>query len=456
MTNSAVEPGDSAASQESATAVNETKPKGTFAWALWDWAEQPFPTIFSTFIFPIYITSSAFGPAEDTSRALGLAATFAGIAVALVAPVFGRRSDELGRRKFWLMVNTFALAGVMAALFFIAPTPQLLWAGLIIFSIGGFIQEIAFINYYAMLKQVSKPSNIGKVSGFAWGFGYVGGIVLLLVSLVGFVQTDTPWFGIPTEDALNVRAVFLFSAIWFVLFSIPLFLMVPEVKAKPNVQKENIVESYIKLWAQLKSLYRQAPETLKFLIASAIYRDGLSGVFAFGGALGALAFGFELAEVILFGIAANIMAGIGAIVGGFADDKFGAKPTIMVSLIGLTIAGFSVFLFAGFGPITYWIGGLALTLFVGPAQSASRSFVSRFTPPGRDGEVFGLYQTTGRAVSFLSPMLWTASISAALAFGIPNDEATVFGILGLMLVLVVGILLLTRVSGKPQVMADAD
>ena len=432
----------------------ERKPRGTFAWALWDWAEQPFPTIFSTFIFPIYITSAAFGPEEDTSRALGLAATFAGIAVALVAPVFGRRSDEAGRRKFWLLINTLLLAGVMASLYFIEPTAEMLWLGLIIFSFGGFVQEIAFINYYAMLKQVTTPSNIGKVSGFAWGLGYIGGIVLLLVSLVGFIQTDTPWFGIPTENALNVRSVFLFSAIWFIVFSIPLFLAVPEIPEKPNRVKENIIESYFKLWAQLKSLYKQAPETLKFLIASAIYRDGLSGVFAFGGALGSLAFGFELAEVILFGIAANVMAGIGAAIGGVLDDKIGGKRVIMGSLLGLTVAGFGVFAFASLGPITYWVGGLALTLFVGPAQAASRTFVAKFTPPGREGEVMGLYMTTGRAVSFLSPLLWTSAISIALSMGINNAQATVWGILGLMVVLVAGILLLARVSPNPQVIVD--
>lgn len=252
--------------------VSAKKSKGTFAWALWDWAEQPFPTIFQTFIFPIYITSTAFGPEADTSRALGLATTLAGIAVALAAPIFGRRTDEMGKRKFWLMMNTFILACVMASLFFISPTPSMLWLGLIIFSFGGFIQEIAFINYYAMMKQVTTESNIGKVSGFAWGLGYVGGIILLLMSLVGFVQTETPWFGIPTTDALNIRAVFLFSAVWILVWSIPLFISVKEIEAKKDLAKENIIESYYKLWGQLKSLRRQAPQTFKFLISSAISR----------------------------------------------------------------------------------------------------------------------------------------------------------------------------------------
>jgi UMF1 family MFS transporter len=229
---------------------------------------------------------------------------------------------------------------------------------------------------------------------------------------------------------------------------------VKEVKAKENRAKESIVESYFKLWSQLKSLRRQAPETFKFLISSAIYRDGLAGVFAFGGALGALAFGFELAEVIIFGIGANLMAGIGAMIGGIMDDKIGAKKTIMISLIGLIVFGFGVFLFADLGPITYWVGGLALTLFVGPAQAASRSFVARFTPEGREGEVFGLYMTTGRAVSFLSPLLWTTSISLALALGVANEQATVYGILGLMLVLVVGTILMSRVSPTPQIISD--
>lgn len=270
----------------------------------------------------------------------------------------------------------------------------------------------------------------------------------------GFVQTETPWFGIPTTDALNIRAVFLFSAVWILVWSIPLFISVKEIEAKKDLAKENIIESYYKLWGQLKSLRRQAPQTFKFLISSAIYRDGLSGVFAFGGALGSLAFGFELAEVIIFGIAANLVSGIGAVIGGFADDKVGPKTTIMVSLVGLTIAGFAVFLFAGYGPITYWIGGLALTLFVGPAQAASRSFVARFTPDGREGEVFGLYMTTGRAVSFVSPLLWTTAISAALALGVDNAQATIYGILGLMVVLVVGTLLMATVHPKPQVITD--
>jgi len=420
-----------------------------WAWALWDWAEQPFPTIFQTFIFATYLTSSYFGDPDQNAQALSVAGLIAGLLVAVISPVFGRRSDEAGQRKLWLLINSAGLILIMAAAYFVAPTPEFLLFGLVLYALGSVIQESAFINYYAMLKQVSSSNNIGKISGLAWGLGYAGGILLLLVSLIGFVLPDTPWFGVATENAENIRVLFLFSAVWMTVFTLPLVFLVPEIEAKPGVARESIVGSYIKLWAQLKSLRAQAPETLKFLISSAVYRDGLAGVFTFGAILGTVAFGFSSTEVIFFGIAANVVAGIGAAVGGLFDHRIGTRRTIIISLVGLLIAGLAVFIFAGAGQITYWIGGLALCLFVGPAQASSRTFVARFTPAGREGEVFGLYQTTGRAASFLSPGAWWVATSIAAAFGVA--QTAIFGILGIMVVLVVGLWLLLRVNPNPAV-----
>ena len=415
----------------------------TWAWALWDWAEQPFPTLFQTFIFATYITSEYFGDPDANAQALSLAGLIAGILVAIISPVFGRRSDEAGRRKFWLLANSLGLIIIMGAAYFVAPSPEYLLFGLVLYALGSLIQESAFINYYAMLKQVSTPKNIGKISGLAWGLGYAGGILLLMISLIGFVLPDTPWFG-GTENAENIRILFLFSAIWMAVFTVPLLIFVPEIEAKPGTGKETILGSYIKLWAQLKSLRAQAPETLKFLIASAVYRDGLAGVFTFGAILGTVAFGFTNTEVIFFGIAANLVAGVGAALGGLLDDRLGTRKTIIASLVGLLIAGTYVFAAAGAGQITYWIGGLALCLFVGPAQASSRTFVARFTPVGREGEVFGLYQTTGRAASFLAPGSWWVATSLAAMAGFA--DTAIFGVLGIMAVLAVGLVLLLQVN----------
>ncbi|MBP6187132.1 MAG: MFS transporter [Rhodoluna sp.] len=428
-----------------------TKKRGTFAWALWDWAEQPYPTIMQTFIFPVYLTGTVAQIESQAEVQLGIATAIAGIILALIAPVLGRRSDDNGRRKFWLMFNTYLLVGIMVASFFVKPSAEFFILGLVLYGAGSVIQEAALINYYAMLKSVTTEKNIGRVSGYAWALGYAGGIVLLVISLAGFILASTPWLGIGKEDAVNVRAVFLFSAAWTVIFSIPLMLRVPEIAKNPNARKETIWQSYQSIWAQLKSLRVQAPETLKFLISSAIYRDGLAGVFTFGAVLGTLAFGFSFEDVIIFGIAANIVSGIGAVIGGRLDDIFGSRTIIIASLVGLIFSGSAVFFFYDYGVITYWIGGLALCLFVGPAQASSRTFVSRFTPAGREGEVFGLYQFTGRAVSFMSGTFWALSITIANnLLGVKN--ATIWGIWGLMLILVVGLFLLTRVHPRPTVL----
>jgi UMF1 family MFS transporter len=428
-----------------------TKKRGTFAWALWDWAEQPYPTIMQTFIFPVYLTGTVAAMESQAEVQLGIATGIAGVILALIAPVLGRRSDDNGRRKFWLMFNTYLLVGIMIASFFVKPSPEFLLLGLVLYGAGSVIQEAALINYYAMLKSVSSEKNIGRISGYAWALGYAGGIVLLVISLAGFILASTPWFGIGKEEAVNVRSVFLFSAVWTLIFTIPLMLRVPEIAKKPNARKETVLQSYKSIWAQLKSLRAQAPETLKFLISSAIYRDGLAGVFTFGAVLGTLAFGFTFEQVIVFGIAANIVSGLGALIGGRLDDIFGSRTIIIASLIGLIISGSAVFFFYEFGAITYWIGGLSLCLFVGPAQASSRTFVSRFTPVGREGEVFGLYQFTGRAISFLSGTFWAISITVAnTVLGV--KDATIWGIWGLMIILIVGLFLLTRVHPRPTVL----
>ena len=420
----------------------------TFSWMLWDWAEQPYPTIMQTFIFPVYLASAVATAAQNPDQAIGWATAIAGVVLALIAPVLGRRSDENGRRKFWLVINTYMLVGVMIASFFVEPKPEFFLSGLVLYAIGSVIQESAFINYYAMLKGVTQESNIGKISGFAWALGYVGGIILLMVSLIAFVLPDNPV--IPTDGSLNIRAIFVFCAIWTLVFSIPLMLFVPEIPKKATAEKESIVASYGKLWGQLKTLRAQAPETLKFLISSAIYRDGLAGVFTFGAVLGTLAFGFDQSSIIFYGVAANIVAGIGAAIGGVLDDRIGSRAVIVWSLVGLIISGSCVFIFSYMGQIAYWIFGLTLSLFVGPAQASSRTFVSRFTPNGREGEVFGLYQFTGRAVSFLSGTFWSLSIATAVAIGV-SGNTTVYGIWGIVLILTVGLFLLLRVHPNPKV-----
>jgi len=427
----------------------------TFSWALWDWAEQPYPTLMQTFIFPVYLTSAVASGIKNADQQLGWATAIAGVLLALIAPVLGRRSDETGRRKFWLLINTGILIAITAASFFVEPKPEYFLFGLVLYGLGSVIQESAFINYYAMLKGVTTEKNIGRVSGYAWGLGYVGGIILLLICLVGFYLPEDHhfWFGLSKEGSMNIRTIFLFAAGWMLIFTIPLLIWVPEIAKKSGAKKESIIASYAGLWDQLKTLRQQAPETFKFLISSAVYRDGLAGVFTFGAVLGTLAFKFEPTQIIIYGIAANVVAAIGAAIGGRLDDIFGSRAVILGSLIGLISSAVALFLLRDMGQADYWIFGLLLTLFVGPAQASSRTFVARFTPHGREGEVFGLYQTTGRAISFLSGSMWALSIGIANAIS-GGTNNTIYGIWGIVLILIVGAFLLSRVHPRPAVLEN--
>ena len=206
-------------------------------------------------------------------------------------------------------------------------------------------------------------------------------------------------------------------------------------------EHETLWDSYRKLWSTVKSLAKESPHTLFFLAASAVFRDGLAGVFTFGAILAGTAFGFSSGEVIIFAIAANVVAGIATIAMGALDDIIGPKRLIVISLSCMVIAGMSVFFLHNGGKIIFWTFGLALCVFVGPTQSASRSFLGRMIPEGREGEVFGLYATTGRAVSFLAPAMYGIFLAFGRNWTPVGADYTYWGILGIILILALGLVM---------------
>ena len=160
------------------------------------------------------------------------------------------------------------------------------------------------------------------------------------------------------------------------------------------------------VWRSITGLWAVSRHTVYFLLASALFRDGLAGVFAFGAILAAGTFGLSAGDVIIFGAAANIVAGLATMGFGLLDDRIGPKRVILISLGSLVTLGILIFVFHDGGKNVFWVLGLLMTVFVGPAQAASRSFLARLIPEGKNGEIFGLYATTGRVVSFLSPALF--------------------------------------------------
>lgn len=433
--------------------------KQVLSWALWDWATQPFNSVLLTFVFAtLYLVSANFLPAdvaaqgadgdlacstaadEVTAYCRGLAdlsewygwATFAaGLLILVLAPVLGQRADARGSKKKWVVGATVILALLQFALFFAYADPAFFWYGAIVLALGAVTSEIAGVNYNAMLVQVSTPGTIGRVSGLGWGLGYIGGILALVLVVV---LNQFEWFGLDTSDGLAYRLIAVGCAVWTLLFAIPFFVNVPEAPAHAGTEPVGFFASYARLGRDIVALFRDHRSTFWFLIASAVYRDGLAGVFAFGGVLAAVAFGFSPNEVIIFGIALNLVAGVSTILAGRLDDRFGARAVIITALSVLIASCLFVFFFREEGKLIFWIGGIILSAAVGPAQASSRSLLARVTPEGMQGEIFGLYATTGRVMSFLSPLLWSLMIAW---FG-----ATYWGILGITVVLVLGLVLL--------------
>lgn len=423
------------------------------SWAMWDWATQPFNSVLLTFVFvPLYLINTPFLrpeiaslPPEDAaftagianlSSQFGVAVALAGVAIAVLAPVLGQRADASGRRKFWLAIWTGLLVLTMASLFFVQGQPSFFVLGISLMAVGSVFSEIAGVNYNAMLIQVSTKSTVGRVSGLGWGLGYIGGIIALI--LIAVADRGFGWFGISGDNGLIYRIIAVGCAVWTVIFSLPIFLNVPEVPSTVTRARVSFFRSYVILSKDIARLYKESRPTFWFLVASAVYRDGLAGVFTFGAILATGTFLFTSTELLIFGIVANLTAGLSTILSGRFDDIFGPRSVVIAALIGLVGAGLGVFLFHDSGKIAFWIGGLLLTIFVGPAQAASRSLLARVTPAGRESEIFGLWATTGRAASFISPALFALFVAVA--------GVQYWGILGVVLVVAVGLVLMLLVK----------
>jgi len=222
----------------------------------------------------------------------------------------------------------------------------------------------------------------------------------------------------------------LVAAAWFLLFALPLLLTRGTESPVDVGPRVGFLSAYRKLWAQLSDQWSRDHHIVYYLVASAIFRDGLTGVFTFGAVLGVTVYGVSQADVLLFGVCACVVAAVGAVLGGLVDDRVGSKPVIIGSLIAMiTVA---LVLMALDGTTVFWICGLLLCLFVGPTQSSARTQMLRMATDGKEGAAFGLYTTTGRAATFLAPWLFATFIAV---FG--TDRA---GMGGVVAVLVLGLI----------------
>lgn len=411
------------------------------SFGVWDWGMSAFSSVILTFVFSTYLTSGVATAgiegeaaieraAAHGSTVLSTAQFWGALALALLAPLLGSLADTGGHRNLFLRIATLGTVGTVALMPLVRPEQSDLALGAILIALALLFSELAGVFVNSVLPQLSSLENRGRVSGTAWALGYFGSILCLLIVLFGFVMPGTGLLGIPGEGALNLRLVPLFVAVWILVFTLPLMRQAPPLPRRPDAQRWTPWGGYRDIVTRVVRMWHENRRLLHFFVASAIYRDGLGAVFAFAGVIAAASYGFATTEVIIFGIAANLTAGIGVWLGGKLDDWLGPRTVIVGGCAALLVFGSVVLLIDS--NAVFWVCGLLLAMFVGPIQSASRSLLTKLSDQDHETEDFGLYATTGRAFGFLS----------AGAFGVTVAlfESTRMGILGILAVILLGLL----------------
>lgn len=381
---------------------NKLNKRSIIAWCFYDWANSSYFTVIMTFIFATYFTEKVAVSNISGTAQWGYTMAIAGLIVALLSPLLGAVSDHQQRRKPWIFVFTVLAVLACALLWFARPYPDYIYFTLMCVALGLIGVEVGMVFYNAMLKDLVPKAYLGRISGWAWGFGYLGGLLSLVISLFVFVQGNPVWLYLDEDSFEQIRICGPFVAVWFALFAVPLFIFTPD----PEVQSVDLLTATKKglrtLWHTLCSL-RDYKEIVKFLLARIFYIDGLNTIFAFGGIYAAGTFGMSFKEIIEFGIAMNIAAGFGAASFAWLDDYLGAKQTIIIALVIMIITGSGMLLAET--TRQFWILGMGLSLCVGPVQAASRSLMARLAPTEIVTEMFGLYALSGKVTAFIGPWL---------------------------------------------------
>ncbi|MCR4267422.1 MFS transporter [Nitratireductor sp. ZSWI3] len=450
--------------------------RGIWGWMLFDWAQQPFHTLIITFVFAPYFASAVAPDAARGQELWGLATGLGGLAIALSSPVLGAIADATGPRKPWIFV--FSLVGVLACASLWFALPGAGHAGLVLIAVAlaVFGMEFAAVFNNAMMPDLVPRSELGRLSGSAWGLGYVGGL-FSLVLVLGFMaaQPETgrtllglkPILGLDPALREGDRAAGPLTALWYGLFVLPMFLFTPDAarrKAAAGAIREGL--------ARLAGTVRRLPgerSYFSFLMSSMFYRDALNALYAFGGIYAAGVLSWSITQIGLFGILANVTGALGAWLGGRMDRAFGPKYVVGLSIVVLTLSALLVIsttreeiLFiklsgaTSLPDIAFFVAGALIGAAGGSIQAASRTLLVDQVPRDRVTEAFGLYALSGKATTFIGPFAIAIATGyfASEAFGLSTEEAQRLGVTPILVLFVIGLVLLPFVKSRHREAAE--
>lgn len=386
-----------------------------FSWSLFDFANTAFSVIVVTVIYSRYFTNHVAGG----SRLMwGLALSLSMICAAVLSPPLGAAADYSHNKKRFLFLFTAVSVVCTALLFFVQEGMVVLGMLLFVFANIGFEGGLVF--YDAFLPSLTSERSYGRVSGYGFAMGYLGALAVLLIVKLVLPDASQP------DYLFFVRLSFVIAAAFFLLFSLPMFLFVPEPgrRTQDPLIRGYVGEGIRQSIRTFKVLFitRQYPEIARFLIAFFIYNDGIMTVIGFAAIFAAQIFNMNDKEIIVFFAVVQTSAVAGSFIFGFITDKLGPKRTISITLliwIGISIGAFFVTTVA-----VFYIVALAAGIAIGSSQSASRSMMALLTPKEREGEFFGFYDgLCGKASAVIGPFIYglvadlTNERLAALAIG---------------------------------------
>ncbi len=383
--------------------------KKIFNFALYDFANSAFTTIIITFIFATYFATQIAPNPVLGQTYWGWTIGITGFFIAIIGPIAGSFADKKNRIVFFIRCFSLLCISFTALLWFSKPSQSYLLYTLVIVGIANFFYELSLIFYNSLLKDISTSKNLGKSSGFGFALGYIGGIVILLISIKLFIDNDSLPFGLTKEESQNIRAIALLVSIWFLIFSIPfLFFVIKETKKKIT---KSVSSNFMDLksvssnFMDLKKLVwnRRFSVLGKFLIARMLYADGLNAIIVMGGIFAVGVFNLEIKELLKLSVLMNVTAFIGAFMGGVANDRFGSKIVIIFSLVGLIFSSIAILFI--YSKSAFFFLAAINGLFIGPVQSASRVVITSLLNKSNQGKGFGLFATSGKLTSFLGPLL---------------------------------------------------
>lgn len=373
-----------------------------YSWICFDFANSAYGTIIGTFVYAtLFTTRIALDEASGTFI-WGVAAAISSVLIGLLSPVLGAIGDAYSWKRRMMGACLVLCSIASFALFFPLPGQAILAA--IIFCVGTISIELAIVFNNAFLPEIAPRKSHGKVSGQAFAAGYLGGLICLGLSLIGFVDTDTPWFGFSKDAVQNVRATSLLVGVWVFVFSLPMLLLVRERQTpRPSHGMGEVVGSALGRLAETFRHLRSYKNIFWLFVARVFYNDALVTAFTFGAIYAAGTFQFAPEQILVFGVALNVFAGLGAFGFSFLEDRIGSRKTIIVSLICLSASSAAAVFVES--KAAFWACAIVLGIFIGPNQSASRAFLSRIAPEEKVNEFFGFFAFSGKATSFLGPLL---------------------------------------------------